>query len=486
MAHTNNHIFILQAEPCLLSLLVCKRTAEGVEPLSWTCERGDWAVESGALGEALKDFAAAHVPAGASVYTVVPRHEITTRIIALPTSDPAEIASMIRLSAEEYVPYSQQELVLDQTVLAKFRDGTVRVLAAFAHRDVVEGHVALLRQAGLEPERIFLSTACLASAVTASRMGTASRFAVANLGASGLEVAVFGDMGMEYGRAVSTRQDWSLESERAAEAIEEFAIEVRASLSAHRRESEDGLGAEAVYVTSDWADVAALCESAAHELGLEVIPAPFIVKAADGSSVPPALIGGALSAQGRGAAVISLVPKSLRDRRAQAAARRKAMKAGALAGAVVLAAAAVFGQAVWQRQSYLSELRGQAALIAPEAQSTLIKQRQLSILSRQVEGSRSALELMAKISGIAPSGCNISRFDYRRDRGIVIEGRALSGADAARFAEVIRDAADEDYAVLAGASMTNTAAVREQNATVYQYTIDIPFEDADADGEEAE
>jgi hypothetical protein len=91
-----------------------------------------------------------------------------------------------------------------------------------------------------------------------------------------------------------------------------------------------------------------------------------------------------------------------------------------------------------------------------------------------VDASQSVLELMAKISNMVPSGCNISRFDFRRDR-LSIEGRAQSGAIAARFAEVIREAAVDEFAALADASMTNTTPMQEQRTTVFQYTIDVPL-----------
>ena len=41
-----------------------------------------------------------------------PRHEITARIIELPSQDPDELVGMIRLGCEEYVPYPADELII--------------------------------------------------------------------------------------------------------------------------------------------------------------------------------------------------------------------------------------------------------------------------------------------------------------------------------------------------------------------------------------
>ena len=159
---------------------------------------------------------------------------------------------MIRFSAEEYVPYPVDELIIQNAILRREPGGESKVLAVLAHRDVLKNHLAPLRKAGIIPQRVLLSTACLANAVTAARPPAQGAYALANLSSSGLEILVFLGSKLLFGRGVASEQDWSKRGADAAGADEELAIEVRGSLSAYRRESEDGEGAENVYLASDY------------------------------------------------------------------------------------------------------------------------------------------------------------------------------------------------------------------------------------------
>jgi Tfp pilus assembly PilM family ATPase len=142
------------------------------------------------LEAALRVFVQKHALPGQDVYTVLPRHEITSRILVLPSADMDEIQGMIRLSAEEYVPYPLHDLVLDQCLLARLEDGSSRVMAVFAHKDLVAAHMALLGKVGIEPKQIYLSTACLASAAIASHGPETDNYALVNLSPGGLEALV--------------------------------------------------------------------------------------------------------------------------------------------------------------------------------------------------------------------------------------------------------------------------------------------------------
>ena len=484
MAHKSNNFSVLQVDSHGISMIRCRRSSKRIEVVESLSQRGDWSLEGGELQEALATFAKDHNLGDTPLYTVLPRHGITARILQLPSADLEEIKSMIRLSAEEYVPFAQSELVIDECILRKSSDGYSRVLAVFAQKEGIESHVALLRGAGLEPEDVFFSTSCLASAVSAARCDVPERFGLAYLGPGSIEVLIMGAQGLEYNRAVASVQDWSLESGQAEEAVEEFIVELRTSLSAHRRESEDGLGAEMAYVSSDRGDSKAICEAAAHELTVECSPAPFGAALVAGpkegtGSAPLVLLGAALSAQDRAAFSISLMPPSVLTKRERASAKKRLVQGVALAAAVVLLACGLFAQAVWQRTRYLDNLEARVAAIKPKAESTLIKQRQLRILREQVVESSTVMELLAKITELAPAGTSITRFSYDLDTGITVEGHTRSENLAYDFVDALRGVKDQ-YPLLALAQSGGSRVANEFGQTVYNYVINIPFPESKA------
>jgi Tfp pilus assembly PilM family ATPase len=185
----------------------------GLEVLAYDRVEGPWNAEGKAFEEALDAFVAEYRLKDDAVYTVLPRYDIATRILTLPTHSPEEAANMVRLSAEEFVPYTIEEMIIDQCILEKLPNGESRVLAALAHRDAVYGHLNLLRKTGLEPDGIFLSTACLAlvlqSCASAKALPDVRRLALANLGFSGIEVVVADRGKIQFSRGIATVQNWA-------------------------------------------------------------------------------------------------------------------------------------------------------------------------------------------------------------------------------------------------------------------------------------
>ncbi|MCP4646098.1 MAG: pilus assembly protein PilM [bacterium] len=486
MASKTNNISILQFDENRITLLRVRRGGRGIDVVSFESTAGSWSTADGSLAHALKGFAAQHHIAGDTICTVLPRHDMTARILTLPSHDPGEVAGMVRHSAEEYVPYPVSDLVIDQCILHKLPDGSARVLAVFAHHDLVETHVATMRKAGLEPEGIYVSSACLASAAVEALKEHEERYALVNIASGGVEVMGLHGHRLEYGRAVGMVHA-STSASLGPAAYDELAAEVRASLSAYQRESEDGSGAEGICVCSEWADVSSACETLASETGLECVPADFtktlMTRGGDAvTTTPLALLGAALAAQGRAAIRISLVPDSLVRERAKTRTRRTAIQAGALAITLAIALAALYGQAVYQRNVRARELQTRIESVRPLADNVESKMRRLARLQEHVDRSGSAVELLARLCLLMPeSGMNISRLSFSHGQGITVEGRAMSQGDVSLLTEDLREVGQETVPQFRRAVEGRWTLENERGQEVIHYSIRIPFPKSEGD-----
>ena len=149
MTRKSQQISILQFDAQRISRLRVRPSTKGVDVLAWDTQDGPWSIEDGALDKALHAFVKEHRVGADTVYTVLPRHEVTTRILELPSHNREELTNMVRLSAEEFVPYSADELIIDQSVLRPLESGESQILAVLAHHDVVNNHLGMLRKAGI-------------------------------------------------------------------------------------------------------------------------------------------------------------------------------------------------------------------------------------------------------------------------------------------------------------------------------------------------
>jgi hypothetical protein len=480
---------ILQFDERVISLLRVRPSAKGIAVESYETEHGKWSSEDGSLRAALSAFVKRFEVAADDVYSVLPRHDMTARILTLPSQDEEEIGNMIRLSAEEYVPYPVEELVVDQCILQKLATGGSRVMAVFAHRDLVDTHVAILHAAGIDPERIYVSSACLASAVRTLEVAP-ERYAMVNLGSGGLEVLAFHGHRLEYARGIATTQDWSTAHEADSEAIHELSMELRASLAAHRRETDDGLGAEHVYVCSEWMDVKPVCDVLTHESERACEPANFVNSLIVDNRekvphLPLVLMGAALTVQGRAGIAINLVPESLTRVRHAATMKKQAKRTAVLAGALLIVLLGLYGQGVYQRTAYIGELQTQADSIRGAATGVAAKVRELMTIQERVSRQGTILELWANIADIAPNDLTIESFSYDREENLVIAGRAMDRTLVDRFADNLRGLSVEGFPEFANAKQTRDELTKERGQDVMWYEISIPFPQAD-DAEETE
>lgn len=491
MARKSGHIAIMLFDERLLSFMRVRPSSKGLNVLQFEQEQGQWSAEDGSLAEALKAFVHKHKVHEDEVYSVLPRHDMTARILVLPSNDLDEVRGMVRLSAEEFMPYPAEELVIDQSILQKLPDDQSRVLAVFAHRDVVDTHVRLLEQAGAEPEKIFVSSACLASAAIAAKDDAEERYALVNLASGGLEVLVMNGKRLEFGRGVATSQDWSSLTDEASESREELSIEVRASLSAHKRESEDGMGVDQIYVCSSWADVSPATDMLFQETGYDAAPADF-VKSLLGKSaekvdgLPLVSIGGALAAQGRAPVAMNLVPESLLEARERSQRRKSLITGGAVAAVILVALGLLYSLAVHQRSVYIHDLEKRVQALQPAAEEVIRKQRDLMVLQDRVNREGSALELLAAVCELAPAdGFNVTRFFYDRGKELRIQGRVDDLAKVTLFSQSLREEGEANVPLLKSARQGKTTQVQERGEMVHQYEIEVPFPQEEETDEEA-
>ena len=130
-----------------------------------------------------------------------------------------------------------------------------------------------------------------------------------NLASGGLEVIAMHGRNVDHDRGVALQHGSGTYEATDPEVVAELGVEIRASLAAYRRESEDGVGVDRVYVCSEWTEVDKPARLLAEEIGYECGPADFanaiVTNGAEHlKAVPLVLLGAALAAQGRAAVPI--------------------------------------------------------------------------------------------------------------------------------------------------------------------------------------
>lgn len=426
----------------------------------------------------LRAFAAAEVVSDRHFVTIIPRHQATLRFLTLPSREPAEIASMVSLAAEELAPYPRDQLVVQHRILSQLESGESRVLVVLLHQGVVQQQVERLSAAGLEPGHLLFSTTCLHAVACASPDAPEGRYALACVFPDALEVLVIQKSNLEFSRGVAHHGPWDLDEATDRDAL---GYEIRDALAAWRRESDDGESLDLVYIAGDGLDSTALATLLESATGRTCQPAQFL-GAAHGACAhtqegyPLVALGAALSVEGRAPLVLDFIPPSILQSRSvrevQTGLRRISLLVGIVLGLIL----AAFGQSVYQRLALIQELRSQIDSISPGVVDSVTRQRGLLDIAQQVEQDGNFLALLAAVAEAAPEeGLNITRVEYDRELGMNVWGRARTkDLVLGEFLGRLRQKAEGSLAQLAQAHSQYETPGQERGQNIVNYHIAIP------------
>ncbi len=459
-------------------------------------------------------------------YFVLPRHEITSRIITLPSQDINEIKNMVALSAEEFVPYSLEEIQVSQCILEKLPNSESRVFVGIAHRDLIQEKIKTLQEIGWEPSGILVSTGLIMNAmseVVITKTKRAGYIGFVHLALGGIEVAIFNNNTLQFSRGVRTTWEVSetptstasskptqtaptetdtildpfrssletVEHPQSSEKVQEeiskdltyeIVREIRASLNTYQRETETEINVDTIYISSDFSVNAKLKDDLEKFLD---IPCAFIssgdfknVQIAEAIKPPISapLFGIGISLSQGEPFSLDLLPEKLLETHKVRQLATHIYRCAVLVLLLILALIGLFVESMYQRQQLVRELEQQVAELEPNARGVAEKRQQLQILRREVAKSGSVLDYLARITEAAPPRLNINMISYRRLEGINIWGRAKTIDIIHTFAENLRrQATVSALNALQQARSVYEQQTREQNEIIFDYQISIPF-----------
>ncbi len=110
-------------------------------------------MNSGAVVEGIRDLMARHKIKAREVATSIAGHSVIIKKITLPAMSDDELTESIQWEAEQYIPFSINDVNLDTQVLSRAGDesGQMDVLLVAAKKDIIQEYTAVISEAGLKP-----------------------------------------------------------------------------------------------------------------------------------------------------------------------------------------------------------------------------------------------------------------------------------------------------------------------------------------------
>ncbi len=137
--------------------------------------------DSSAVIEAIKEIKKARNLKISNIYASISGQNVIMRFIMLPVMQPEELEQTVKIEAEQYVPYSIDEVSIAHSVLKQLDDedpdggggGNNKILLVVAQKDIVNSYMDVIKNAAGKCEVIDVDTIASINALENSFMQTA-------------------------------------------------------------------------------------------------------------------------------------------------------------------------------------------------------------------------------------------------------------------------------------------------------------------------
>ncbi len=427
-------------------------------------EQGNWPFEVDSLQNALQAFVIRHGLTKDRFYWVLPRYDVTVRLLDLPAHDSAEIANMIRFKAEGYVPYPLEELTLAHCTLERLEGGRSRVMAVIAHSDLIVSQLQMLDEAGLDVEDILLSTTCLMNAAQKISDTNDGTVGILDLSPEGFELLVLEDGKPLFTRALALGT--SIIDVDGTPRTEELLEELESAFAAYRRESQDGLGIEFLRLSAS-DSLQSVADEVVQRLPVQCEGITLDMVSSCTRKIPY---------------TISLLPESEKSHRADKGRRKQSWRITLATMIFSIAMVTSVALMVYRQTAYIQELETRVETMRPAVEQVQIQRAHLRRLQSQVASETTPLELFGAIVELAPEqGLNLTRFDYRNGEGITLQGSAIEYRSFDKLLDDMRAVGRSTIPQFLQAQEVYRVLRRERGHDVWSYSISIPFVEEDVD-----
>lgn len=131
---------------------------------------------------------------------------IIVRYLQLPRMPEDELKKALQWEAEEYIPFRLNEVNIDSMILGEVDDGDhakMDVLLVSAKKDLVEEHVSIIREAGLEPRIVDVDSFAFLNCFEANyNPGADECLALINIGNSMTSINIYGHGRTRFSRDI--------------------------------------------------------------------------------------------------------------------------------------------------------------------------------------------------------------------------------------------------------------------------------------------
>jgi Tfp pilus assembly PilM family ATPase len=370
----------------------------------------------------------------AEVLIAHPSHNLTMRILSLPSIDPKEIKDIVDLQAVKQTPYSRDEITTGFHILGSDASGYSRVLVAISHRDVAARYFKITDLAGLSNSRMTISLEGLRfwfkEQLDKAVVSKTEVVLLLDVDWLTTDLLLLNGERIIFNRSIDRGAKHLIEQGQVMEA--ELVREVQRSLESGAAEMKPEEKVEKVILTGIPKPLKDFCAVMVREMNL---PCEVLHGIADLPSHLPkqfeeleknysvSFVSAAGLALHPDQVVIDITPPEIQVRKSLEQRGRDLALAGTLLLAFIMVISLICMEKIYKRSGYVNDLKKQYREIQTESEEIERLVAKMKLAQEQGGAGSGALDVLREISDVLPDNIVLTALDYSEaDKAVTIRG----------------------------------------------------------------
>ncbi len=350
----------------------------------------------------------------------IPRAQVSVRYLNFPSVNKKEIRKMAELEIKRLFPCKPEELVFDEAIVETKPDGYSGVMLVAVQREIILRELSLLKQAGVTPEAVSVSTISLFNQFC-ERKKDAGNYLLVNLEDNLADILVIQKHKLVFSRGIFFKPPE--QEQRLIKGIKEII-----NLKMTR-----GIGIDRIIVSGRGVDLKglALVLEQALEFRVDVDETPSVVRSACLSDKHNILN-------------INLMPEEDKIQRNLSKKRRSILYLITLLLLNASLIANLLFLNIKDKEDYLYFLKTEIGKIERDAELLQEKIIRTRVLKSQLNSGKLSLGLLTELYRIAPPGVHLTSLEIRNQSFsgmFILAGQAEDAQAVLRFGSLIKDSA---------------------------------------------
>lgn len=356
-----------------------------------------------------------------------PRHLAVIKNIRLPAATDSEIKSMAELQAIKYLPYSKEEMVVSCKIINTTEEGYSDILLVLAQRKLVDKYVNIFKIAGINVNKIGLSSEGILNWYLGLAKGGEGSTAIIDVDKYHTHIQIAKGNALLFSRSISFDADGYDRNT--------LLKEVKISFETYFKERNEGVSRIVVSGGEDYTNGVLDLLSGNISAPCEIVPQEDCCseKRFGGQALKrlkehsyTSLLGLVSNPEFN---EVNLIPKEITAWRKEEASKKELVKSMILALCIVAAFFAVLEKKMLEKRFYLQKLDERSKAIGPEVKRLSRVREDIEVIDNQLMFKGSSIDAIREIYDILPKDISLTLLEFEDGARIILRGTAkeLSG-----------------------------------------------------------